>query len=336
MEHENGYPIEDAPVIVSRVALSVLCSYIVLIDSVFLVIPVHNRKNTTLGCLNRLRQLHVLEKSSVVVIDDGSTDGTSEIIEETYPSVTLLKGDGNLWWTGAVKVGMQYAYANNGDFVIWLNDDCLVGEGTIEGLVAFASDNPNTIVGGIGYESTNTAKLSFGGKLKRRFGYKTIELVRNDIYLCDLLSGNLVCMPVSVIENIGYPDVEKYPHYGGDSHFLIRARKAGYSIFADARHPARNMETFSTSKMNSNRWLLGDTSVKQLFQLIFTQHSVLSWRVWWFMYTEDYGLTGKFLFLAKYIKMIAILLCISVLRLFPISVRKRISYTKRQLLGRKI
>ncbi|MEO0644774.1 MAG: glycosyltransferase family 2 protein [Cyanobacteria bacterium J06650_10] len=300
-------------------------------SSICILIPIHNRKAITLQCLCGLSKCNLGPKYHIVVIDDGSTDGSAELIQKKYPEVSILQGDGTLWWTGAIKLGMQYAYSLDCDYMIWLNDDCLVQPSTIEQLVEFVAGNQNSIIGGVGYEKTLPTQPSFGGKQKKIFQYRMLMLARREIYSCDLLSGNLVCMPTSVVQDIGYPDPKKCAHYGGDSHFLIRARKAGYSIFVDARWPAQNISTDSTSKMNSNRWLLGDTSAKKLFQLIFTRQSILSWRVWWFLYTEDYGPIGICPFLIKIFKMITILLCISILRPLPLPMRKRISLTKRRL-----
>ena len=269
----------------------------------------------------------------MVVVDDGSTDGTSEAIKNKYPSVILLHGNGTLWWTGAIKLGMEYAIEHNADFVVWLNDDCLIGNKTLEGLVDFARCDSKRIVGGMGYELSAPTEIAFGGKKRKAFGYEIIKPSQEEIYPCDLLSGNLVCFSTKVVEDIGYPDADGCPHYGGDSHFLIRARKAGYSIFLDARHAAQNVTTKSTSIMNSNQWLLGGTSAKELFKLIFIPQSILSWRVWWFLYTEDYGLIGIVLLLVKLSKTIATLLCISVLRILPIAVRQKLSLAKRKLVG---
>ena len=84
--------------------------------------------------------------------EDGSTDGTSQAIREEYPQVTVLSGDGHLWWTGSIKLGMQEAITRGFDFIIWLNDDCLVGKNTISELVSFSYKNDRSIIGAIGYE----------------------------------------------------------------------------------------------------------------------------------------------------------------------------------------
>ena len=60
---------------------------------IHIVIPVYNRRDITRNCLLSLReQTHT--DFQVVVIDDGSTDGTSEMIQKEFPEVVLLMGDG--------------------------------------------------------------------------------------------------------------------------------------------------------------------------------------------------------------------------------------------------
>jgi GT2 family glycosyltransferase len=72
-------------------------------QKIFIIIPVHNRKQITLNCLKSLSKNGDLGRYHVVVVDDGSTDGTAEAIQALYPDIVVLHGDGNLWWTGAIK-----------------------------------------------------------------------------------------------------------------------------------------------------------------------------------------------------------------------------------------
>ena len=70
---------------------------------IYIIIPVHNRVNYTLKCLNSLvNQTYTI--FSIILIDDGSTDNTSSIVSNKFPNVKILKGDGHLWWSGSVNL----------------------------------------------------------------------------------------------------------------------------------------------------------------------------------------------------------------------------------------
>lgn len=299
--------------------------------SIYIIIPIHNRKSLSLRCISRLKACNLSARYKIVVIDDGSTDGSKEAIAELHPEVHLLTGNGSLWWTGAIKTGMEYAYLQGCQAIIWLNDDCLIQHNTLSALIEFIEHNPRSVVGGLGLESDSLSTISFGGKRRKWLKYKLISDIEEGIISCDLLSGNLVCIPAEVISDIGYPDPQKCPHYGGDSLFLIRARKAGYSIFLDTRKPAINITGEGRSKMNSGAWLTGESSVIDIFKLIFMHQSVISWRIWWFLFIEEYSLFGVLPFLLKMLQTISMLCIIAILRLLPQSLRIKISITKRRL-----
>lgn len=94
---------------------------------IFIVIPVYNRKALTRGCLYSLQQ-QTDNEFRIIVVDDGSTDGTDKMIQNEFPNITLLKGDGNLWWTGAVNKAVQHVLSECQleDYILLLNDDLVV------------------------------------------------------------------------------------------------------------------------------------------------------------------------------------------------------------------
>ncbi|MBF2034150.1 MAG: glycosyltransferase family 2 protein [Leptolyngbyaceae cyanobacterium T60_A2020_046] len=285
---------------------------------VALIIPVHNRREITLSCLSQLRRDRIFEWATVIVVDDGSTDGTRAAIRADYPEVMVLEGDGHLWWTGAIALGMEYAVAAGAEFLIWLNDDCLVSAAAIADLVEFCRTTPKAIVGGQGYEKSDPTRLSFGGKRKTWRGFRFIEAPEESVISCDLLSGNLVCFPRAVIEQIGYPDMTTAPHYAGDSLYLLKAQRCGFHLFVDGRHSVYN--TTGESRLCPSDWLMTPGDPWQLIRLVFNPYSGLSWRVWWQINRQAYGLWGVVMFLKKYASIVPL----TILRCLPGGWRYRI------------
>lgn len=285
--------------------------------SAYIIMPIHNRRQITLTGLAHLLQHPDLHSSSIIVVDDGSTDSSAEAIQAEYPGVQILKGDGNLWWTGAIRQGMQYVFKQGAEFFIWLNDDCRVEPNAIADLVQFCRENPKAIVGAQGFEADNPSQLSFGGKVKTWKGYRFIQPPPGEVVPCDLLSGNLVCIPRTVVDAIGYPDTKTTPHYGGDSLYLIRAQKAGFQLFVDTRHAAWNSP--GEPRLYPSNWLLSEGDPLKILRLVFVPQSGLSWRVWWQLNWEAYGIWGLVMFCKKY----ASIVVITVLRFLPIGLRQR-------------
>lgn len=280
--------------------------------NIYLIIPVHNRKEITLGCLDNLERVGVLKKYSVVVVDDGSTDGTGEEIITKFPSILLLKGTGNLWWTGAIKLGMEYAYQRAGSHIFWLNDDCCLTADVFESIAQYCSEH-TAIVGAQGYRVDSPQEITFGGKVKTWKGFRLIKGLNNHVTSCDLLSGNLVCIPRQVITSIGYPDPIIAPHYGGDSLYLIRAKKAGFDLFIDARHTIYDTGA-QGSRLYPTNWLVEGEAL-HLIRLALTPQSGLSWRIWLQLNWQAYGCWGLAMFSKKYLSIVLLTL----IRLLPLS-----------------
>ncbi|MCT0252772.1 MULTISPECIES: glycosyltransferase family 2 protein [unclassified Synechocystis] len=255
-------------------------------EPVYVIIPVHNRKAITLQCLENLKINNDLDKYHVVVVDDGSTDGTSEAIGIQYPDVILLHGDGNLWWTGAIKMGMEYAYEQGAEYFIWLNDDCYPEKGAIDLLINTCRFSLKTIVGAQSFDS-KTGSPSYGG----------IKIIRNKIFpinalekvltLCDGLNGNLVCFPISVIDDIGYPPSDILPQYHGDSTYTKLAKNAGYILFINGK-----AISLCDNQHLRVSWLNPKKSILEYWQDYFEIGSPSYWKAEVFYYRTMLGNKG--------------------------------------------
>ena len=195
-------------------------------ESIYIVIPVHNRKSLTLACLENLKTNDDLQKYQVIVVDDGSSDRTSEEVTANYPEATILKGDGNLWWTGAIALGMKYAYEHGATHFIWLNDDSQTEPNTLDLLVNFLCEHPNSIVGASCYASESGELVETGFK-----GRSRIKARENEVVEVDGLSGYCVGISATIFKQIGAPDAAKFRQYAGDGMYTLKATRAGFKVY---------------------------------------------------------------------------------------------------------
>src|SRR5690606_34720740 len=105
----------------------------------------HNRKSKTLKALNSLKRTReavnqnaVNSKIDIVIYltDDGSTDGTSDAVQESFPETIILQGDGNLFWANGMIKSWSEAIKDNFDFFLLLNDDTELFENSLEVLLS--------------------------------------------------------------------------------------------------------------------------------------------------------------------------------------------------------
>jgi GT2 family glycosyltransferase len=205
----------------------------VSLKSVYIIIPAYNRKEITLSCLSNIYKIDRSEQQyHTVVVDDGSTDGTSEAIQAQYPEVQLLQGDGNLWWTGAIAKGMEYAFGQGAKCCIWLNDDCIPEINTLPLLVKLLETHPDTIVAAACYSPEFEFLVENGFRGRQRLAARPGEIV-----FVDGMSGYCVGIPAAVFHKIGLPDAQKFPHYDGDGMYTLQATRAGFKacILGDAK-----------------------------------------------------------------------------------------------------
>lgn len=198
-----------------------------LSKTTYIVIPVHNRKVTTLNCLSHLQATGDLDNYQLVIVDDGSTDGTAEAIMAQYSDITILTGDGNLWWTGGIAMGMDYAHAQGAEFIIWLNDDCLPEPGTLDQLVAHMEAHPDSLAAPTCYAGSLDGEAQHNGFQGRR----GCNATQGEILEVNGLSGWCAAMPASVVERVGLPNIKRFPHYSGDDIYTLQVTKAGYRAY---------------------------------------------------------------------------------------------------------
>lgn len=258
-----------------------------------IVIPVHNRGNVTLKCLELLKSQGLMEKYEVIVVDDGSKDGTSEEVENHYPEVTLLHGDGELYWGGAINKGTQHGLEQGAPAVFWLNDDCVPFEGAIDRLVNYALEKDVIATGRL---EKNDAGDTQGAHIKGAMNLKFVPCEVGEIVKCDSLRGNCVCIPRKVFEKVGLLD-KIFPMTSADLDFGLRCTKTGFEIHMIG--DARFLET-EQFKEAARRWTDPETSMRKVWGSFLRPTSAYHYKSYFPYMTRHWGPMGLMWFCLPY------------------------------------
>jgi len=211
--------------------------------SIAIIIPVHNRLEQTKECLQILKSLKdspffQLNTVQIIIVDDGSTDGTPDFIQSAFPHVIILQGDGNLWWSGSMNLGIKYALNELGCEVILLwENDIMPFPGYFDNLQTKLNswDWNHIVCSKIFFMVNPSIIFAMGGIFNGRTGFKkTIGRLESDsekynkVLEVDWFCGQGIMIHKSIFAKVGYFDEKNFPQYHGDSDFALRAKKFGF------------------------------------------------------------------------------------------------------------
>lgn len=212
------------------------------VKRVAVVFPCHNRRELTLLCLRSLARLSNDGLSVfTVVVDDGSTDGTSEAIRNEFPETEVIKADGTLWFTEGTNVGVRAALNRDPDYVLMINDDAVFDGDFLKYMVETAEKHPRSAVGSLLLLWDQPHKLFqvapvwdtwLGGW--RQWHSQTVWTVPRKPWRVDLIVGNCLLVPVAAFREAGLMDSKRYPNFG-DAEFTPRLKRKGWQLLIEPR-----------------------------------------------------------------------------------------------------
>jgi GT2 family glycosyltransferase len=201
-----------------------------------------NGKTVTLDCLASLRAIHY-ERMRIVLVDNGSTDGSVEVIRRDYPEVELLEMGTNLGFARGANIGMRYALDHGADMLLLLNNDTVVDPDFLRYMVEALKTNPSLgLVAPKIYYFEEPNRIWFaGGELSmwtgtlrhigiRQYDHGQFDLPREIPHAC----GCCLLARRSLAEKVGLLD-ESYYLYTEDADWVMRARRGGYGISYEPR-----------------------------------------------------------------------------------------------------
>ena len=255
-----------------------------------------NRCTSTLACLSALMagRIDALELR-VVLVDDGSTDGTADAVTSEFPAVDVLRGEGGLYWNRAMHRAFGHAMST-ADLYLWLNDDTILERDALERMVATwraisSRERRSVIVVGATRDAV-TGRPTYGGA-RRRSAWRPTKFdpvtPTDEAQPVDVMNGNCVLIPAEVARVVGNMD-PAFEHAMGDTDYALRARRAGFGVwlapgFVGTCSNNARQRTFDDRDLPlAMRWrhMMSPKGLPWRSWLVFTRrHAGVAWPIFW-------------------------------------------------------
>ena len=193
----------------------------------------HNRRDRTIRCLESFFAQAVDGVAlNAVLVDDGSTDGTSDAVRSRFPEVEIISSDGSLYWASSMALAEKRAVAHEPDFLLWLNDDVVLYPNALATLLAAAAvPGAARIVAGYTLYPASSVP-SYGGANRvdwHPMRFRPVTPVDGENTSSDTFNGNVVLVPKEVYEAVGGID-GGFEHAFADFDYGLRARALGFEV----------------------------------------------------------------------------------------------------------
>lgn len=254
------------------------------------VIVNYNTREDLRRCLRTLEEN--LGRLPVVVVDNGSTDGSPEMVREEFPWVRLVENPGNPGYASACNAGIR---ATDRPYVFVLNSDVEFVEGGIEVLLDYLDDHPGVgVLGPMVLNTDGTRQMScrrFPSMLENvvhgflgeiwpdnplTSSYQMKDLGGSEPREVDWVSGAAMLLRREAVGKVGGFD-EAYFMYVEDVDLCWRLRRAGYRV---VYHPGFRLVHH-----------IGRTSSQQSTRMLYEHHRSM----YIFFRRRYHGLRGKLL-----------------------------------------
>jgi GT2 family glycosyltransferase len=200
----------------------------------FIIITTYNGMRWIGQSLDSVVQANI--PSTIVIVDNKSTDGTPDLIRKRYPQVRLFTLNENTGFGKANNIGIDYAITNGATYIYLLNQDTWVEPDTFSGLIQLLDNHPE-------YSIVSPMQYTGDGKnLDKNFQYLLSPKIcahllndlvvgnfRSDIYSTKfLMAAHWLIRTTALLEVGGFMPVFK--HYGEDDNLIHRMLHHGWQV----------------------------------------------------------------------------------------------------------
>lgn len=267
------------------------------------LITSHNRRDTTVRAVRAVLAAREAADLQVVLLDDGSSDGTAEAVADVDPRAVILRSDGNAFWNGGLHQAWSCALSLGAQAFLWLNDDVLLDGDAISRLVKayriLETERRDECFILVGATRNATGAITYSGKKYRPYPLAfQLDLVLPDLEEMrhiDSFNGNIVLVPRAVTAAIGINDPH-FSHGFGDYEYGLRATRNGVAV----RLMPASLGLCEANARPRHKGFGGrDLSLREQWQLVNTPKG-LPFRDWWRITSRYSGIWFPFHFFGPY------------------------------------
>jgi len=223
-------------------------------DKVGILILNWNGYDLTKECLDSLKDL-TYANYEIILLDNGSKDGSGNRLKKEYPGVIHLSSDKNHGFAQGCNICAEEAFKRGADAIWLLNNDTVVEKDSLGELMRAATSKKDVGAAGsmIYYHKTDKmiwffgAEISWGHSMRFVSPYGIRERDRGEFNIreTDYLSGCSMLIKKQAWEKVGGLDPE-YFSYGEEIDWCVRAGKAGYKMLSVPSSIVWHKVSFST------------------------------------------------------------------------------------------
>ena len=192
---------------------------------IFAIIVTFNPKKWIDNCFSSLENSTI--PIDIIAVDNGSSDGSQEIIKTKYPNVIFIQNQENLGFGKANNLGIEIAFKKNADYFFLLNQDAWVEKNTIEDLINSSQKNLQFgILSPMHYNGLGTL-LDLG--FKNAINLQSIQNLENKIIEVPFVNAAIWLLTRNCIEKVGGFSPAFF-HYCEDNNYVARLKFHGLKL----------------------------------------------------------------------------------------------------------
>ncbi len=179
-----------------------------------------------------------IQNFEIIVVDNGSTDGSGEELKAQHPHITLIPSATNMGFAGGNNVGINYAIDHSFEYIMLLNNDTFVAPDFLDVLVNYMDEHPEVGIiqpkiychhdksliwdGGSYFNPIFTLPYTPGALKKERAAHNQLKKV-------DWVTGCAFFTRANILKKSGLLN-EKFFIYFEDVDLSFRIKKLGYQL----------------------------------------------------------------------------------------------------------